>query len=484
MCKIEERKLNLLMDLYQLTMSQGYLHSEYKDATVVFDMFFRKIPDGAGYALTAGLEQAVDYITSLSFSTDEIEHLRSENLFNEDFLSYLADFKFKGDVFAISEGTPIFPYEPIVTVKGNVIECQLIETMLLLTINHQSLIATKANRIVQSAKGKSIMEFGSRRAQGYDGALYGTRATFIGGASSSANVLAEKMFGIPAVGTMAHSWIQLHKSEYEAFVHYAKEYPDACTLLIDTYNVLNSGLPNAIKVAKEVLEPMGKRLKGVRLDSGDMVYLSKKCRKILDEAGLSDCKIVASNSLDEKTIASIEAQGGCIDIYGVGERMITSKSEPVFGGVYKLSAVDMNDGNGLMPRIKVSENVEKITNPGYKTVWRLFNNETGKAIADVITMADEVIDDTKPYTIFDPIYTWKKQTLTNFTAKKLQIQVIKNGQICYEKPSVSEIQKYAKEQIETLWDEVKRPLNPHRYYVDLSERLWSVKDNMLKEVTE
>lgn len=479
MCKIEERKLNLLMDLYQLTMSQGYFNGEHKNATATFDMFFRSIPDNGGYAITAGLEQVIDYITTLSFDKEEIEFLRSLNLFNEEFLNYLVNFKFRGNVYAIPEGTPVFPNEPLITVEAPIIDAQLIETMVLLTINHQSLIATKANRIVRSAKGKGVMEFGSRRAQGYDGALYGTRATFIGGADSTANVLAHKMFGIPSVGTMAHSWIQFHSSEYEAFKAYAIQYPEACTLLVDTYDVIKSGVPNAIKVAKEVLEPMGKRLKGIRLDSGDIAYLSKKCRILLDNAGLTDCKIVASNSLDENTINSLLDQGACIDTFGVGERMITSKSNPVFGGVYKLSSVDIKDGRGYIPRIKISENSEKITNPGFKSVWRLFDKETGMAIADVITLKGEIIDESKPYELFDPIYTFKRKTVTNFKAIELQIPVIVNGERVYNSPRVKEIKDYCINQVDTLWDEVKRLINPHIYYVDLSKDLWDLKQELL-----
>ena len=479
MCKIEERKLNLLMDLYQLTMSQGYFEGKYKNAMVTFDMFFRKVPDGGGYAITAGLEQVIEYITTLSFNKEEIEFLDSLNLFNKQFLDYLANFKFKGNVYAIKEGTPVFPNEPLITVEAPIIDAQLIETMVLLTMNHQSLIATKANRIVRSAKGRGVMEFGSRRAQGYDGALYGTRATFIGGATSTANVLAHKMFGVPSVGTMAHSWIQFHPSEFEAFKAYAMQYPDTCTLLVDTYDVLHSGIPNAIRVAKEVLEPMGKRLKGIRLDSGDMAYLSKKCRKMLDNAGLTDCKIVVSNSLDEHTISSLLEQGACIDVFGVGERMITAKSNPVFGGVYKLASVNVGDGKGYVPRIKISENSEKITNPGFKSIWRLFDKETGKAIADVITLKDEVIDESKPYVLFDPIYTYKRKTVTNFKAVQLQIPVILNGKVVYESPTITEIQDYCKEQVDTLWDEVKRLINPHTYYVDLSQDLWDLKQSLL-----
>ena len=478
MCKIEERKLNLLMDLYQLTMSQGYFNEGLKENKVVFDMFFRKVPDKGGYAICAGLQQVIEYITSLSFDKDEIQALRDMQLFNEDFLSYLSTFKFKGDVYAIPEGTVVFPNEPLVTVVASTIEAQLIETMVLLTVNHQSLIATKTSRIVRSAEGRDVLEFGARRAQGYDGAIYGARASYIAGAVGSATTLTRNKFGIPAFGTMAHSWVQLFGDEYKAFETYARNYPDSCTLLVDTYDVIHSGIPNAIKVAKEVLEPMGKRLKGIRLDSGDMAYLSKIARLMLDQEGLTDCKIVASNSLDEFTITSLLQQGAKIDTFGVGERLITSKSEPVFGGVYKLVAVEEN---GIFePRIKISENVEKVTNPGHKSVWRLYDNETGKAIADVLTLADEVIDDTKPYTIFDPVYTWKKKTLTNFTARKLQVPIIQGGNVIYNSPTIDEIKEYCKKEQETLWEEVTRITNPHAYYVDLSQPLWDLKHSMLE----
>lgn len=480
MCKVGDRKLNLLMDLYQLTMSQGYLNEGIEDKKVVFDMFFRKIPDKGGYAITAGLEQLIEYITKLSFSKEEIDELRKMNLFNEEFLKYLKEFKFKGDVWAIPEGTVVFPNEPLVKVIGNPIEAQLIETMVLLTINHQSLIATKTSRIVHSAKGRDVLEFGARRAQGYDGAIYGARASYIAGAIGSATTLTQTKFGVPAFGTMAHSWVQLFQDEYKAFETYARNYPDSCTLLVDTYSVIHSGIPNAIKVAKEVLEPMGKRLKGIRLDSGDMAYLSKMARLMLDQAGLTDCKIIASNSLDEYTITSLLDQGAKIDIFGVGERLITSKSEPVFGGVYKLVAVSDDEGK-LEPRIKISENVEKVTNPGDKSVWRLIDKKTSKAIADVLTVNGEIIDDSKPYTIFDPVYTWKKQELTDFIAVELLIPVIKNGDVVYQQPSIEGIRAYCESQKQLLWDETTRLQSPHGYYVDLSKKLWDLKNEMLNK---
>lgn len=475
-----ERNLTMLMDFYELTMSNGYLKSGHKDTMVCFDMFFRRVPDGGGFSIAAGLEQLIEYIENIRFTKEDIEYLRSRNLFEEEFLLYLKDFKFTGNISAIPEGTPIFPYEPIVTVTAKAIEAQFIETILLLTVNHQTLIATKANRVVRAAKGRTVFEFGARRAHGYDAAIYGARAAYIAGVHGSATTISDSMFGVPAVGTMAHSWVQFFKDEFESFKVYAETYPNDCTLLVDTYNVLKSGIPNAIKVHKEVLEPMGKRLKGIRLDSGDLAYLSIQARKMLDEAGLEDCKIIVSNSLDEYTIESLLNQGAKIDMFGVGERLITSKSEPVFGGVYKLVAVEEN--GEMMPRIKVSENVEKITNPGVKEVWRLYEKDTNVAIADVITLKDEVIDDSKEYEIFDPIHIWKKKKLNNFYAKKLQVPIYNNGQLVYESPSLEEIREYCKSQVNTIWDEVKRFSNPHKYYVDLSKDLWFLKKEMLDKI--
>ncbi len=405
----DDRNLSMLVDFYEFTMSNGYFENNLKDKIVYFDMFFRKNPDNAGFAITAGLEQVIEYIKGLNFNERDIEYLRSRKLFNEEFLDYLLNFKFTGDIYAIQEGTPVFPNEPLLTIRAKVIEAQLIETMLLLTINHQSLIATKANRIKRAAEGREVLELGSRRSQGYDAAIYGARAAYIGGIDGTANTIADEMFGIKAVGTMAHSWIQLFGDEYKAFATYAKTYPDNCILLIDTYNVLKSGIINAIKVSKDILEPQGKEIKGIRLDSGDLAYLSKEVRKILNINGLEKCKIIASNSLDEYIISDLMTQGACIDVFGVGERLITAKSEPVFGGVYKLVAVE--EEGKISPRIKLSENIEKVTNPGYKTVWRLFDKESNKAIADVLTLGDEIIDDSKEYEIFDPVYTWKRKPL-------------------------------------------------------------------------
>lgn len=475
----DDRNLSMLVDFYEFTMSNGYFENNLKDKIVYFDMFFRKNPDNAGFAITAGLEQVIEYIKGLNFNERDIEYLRSRKLFNEEFLDYLLNFKFTGDIYAIQEGTPVFPNEPLLTIRAKVIEAQLIETMLLLTINHQSLIATKANRIKRAAEGREVLELGSRRSQGYDAAIYGARAAYIGGIDGTANTIADEMFGIKAVGTMAHSWIQLFGDEYKAFATYAKTYPDNCILLIDTYNVLKSGIINAIKVSKDILEPQGKEIKGIRLDSGDLAYLSKEVRKILNINGLEKCKIIASNSLDEYIISDLMTQGACIDVFGVGERLITAKSEPVFGGVYKLVAVE--EEGKISPRIKLSENIEKVTNPGYKTVWRLFDKESNKAIADVLTLGDEIIDDSKEYEIFDPVYTWKRKLLTNYYARKIQVPIFINGECVYKSPNLEEVRKYSLKQVDSLWDEVKRFTNPQGYYVDLSEKLWQLKNNMIKE---
>ena len=475
----DDRNLSMLVDFYEFTMSNGYFENNLKDKIVYFDMFFRKNPDNAGFAITAGLEQVIEYIKGLNFNERDIEYLRSRKLFNEEFLDYLLNFKFTGDIYAIQEGTPVFPNEPLLTIRAKVIEAQLIETMLLLTINHQSLIATKANRIKRAAEGREVLELGSRRSQGYDAAIYGARAAYIGGIDGTANTIADEMFGIKAVGTMAHSWIQLFGDEYKAFATYAKTYPDNCILLIDTYNVLKSGIINAIKVSKDILEPQGKEIKGIRLDSGDLAYLSKEVRKILNINGLEKCKIIASNSLDEYIISDLMTQGACIDVFGVGERLITANSEPVFGGVYKLVAVE--EEGKISPRIKLSENIEKVTNPGYKTVWRLFDKESNKAIADVLTLGDEIIDDSKEYEIFDPVYTWKRKLLTNYYARKIQVPIFINGECVYKSPNLEEIRKYSLKQVDSLWDEVKRFTNPQGYYVDLSEKLWQLKNNMIKE---
>jgi len=473
---LQERNLTMLMDFYELTMANGYLESGHGRDIVYFDLFFRRPPDGGGYAILAGLEQAIDYLKNLHFSEEDLAYLRSKGIFSEAFLDYLRDFQFTCDVWAIPEGTPVFGHEPLMTVRGEAIQAQLIETMLLLSLNHQSLIATKAARIVRAADGRAVMEFGSRRAQGYDGAIYGARAAYIGGCAGTACAIADREFGVPALGTMAHSWVQLFPNEIDAFRAYAKLYPDSCTLLVDTYNVLKSGVPNAITVFRELAE-QGYRPKGIRIDSGDIAYLSKKARKMLDDAGFPDCGIVASNSLDEYIIRDLAVQGAQLTSYGVGERLITSRAEPVFGGVYKLVAIEQE--GEILPKIKLSENVEKVTNPGYKTVWRLFDRESGMAIADVLTLADEVIDDTKPYTIFDQSYTYKRKTLTNFIAKKLQVPVFEQGRCVYQSPTPTEIRDYCAQELGKIWDEVKRFENPHTYYVDLSEPLWNLKHDLL-----
>ena len=468
----------MLLDFYELTMANGYFKLGTGNQTAVFDMFFRKIPDQAGFAICAGLEQLIDYFENLHFTKEDIEYLRSRGMFDEAFLDYLADFHFECDVWAVPEGTPIFPNEPVLIVKGPIIQAQLVETMVLLTINHQSLIATKSNRIVRAAQGRSIMEFGSRRAQSYDAAILGARAAYIAGCDATACAIADRDYHIPAVGTMAHSWVQMFGDEYESFRKYAELYPDNCVLLVDTYNVLKSGIPNAIRAFDEVLVPLGYRPKGVRIDSGDIAYLSKKARKMLDEAGYPDCAIVASNSLDEYLIRDLLLQGAQINSFGVGENLITSKSDPVFGGVYKLAAIEEN--GRLIPKIKISETIEKITNPDFKTIYRFYNKTDGEAVADYVTLFDETVDTDQPVTIFDPDATWKKKTLTNVTAKKILVQVFEKGKCVYDRPSLEEIRAYCKDQVDHLWDEVKRFENPHKFYVDLSPKLWEIKQRLLE----
>lgn len=472
----------MLTDFYEITMANGFFNEGYKDTTVYFDMFFRSVPDGGGFAIMAGVEQAIDYLKNLKFTKEDIDYLRSKKMFSDGFLDYIQNFRFSCDVWAVPEGTPIFPGEPIVTVKGPAIEAQFVETMLLLTVNFQTLIATKSNRIARAAQGRAVMEFGARRAQGAYAATYGARAAYIGGCAGTSNVLTGREFDVPVLGTMAHSWVQMFDTEYEAFCAYARNYPDSTTLLIDTYNVLKSGLPNAIKAFDEVLKPLGKRPKGVRIDSGDITYLSKKCRKALDEAGYPDCKIVASNSLDEYIIRDMLIQGAEIDLFGVGERLITSKSNPVMGGVYKLVAIENEEGV-IEPKIKISENVAKITTPCFKQVYRLFDRDTDKAIADVITLHGEEIDETKPYELFDPEHTWKRKLVKNYYARPLLQRIFKDGECVYDTPSVGEIRKYCDGQLDTLWDELKRFENPHKYYVDLSQKLWEIKNNLLRQVS-
>ena len=475
-----DNKLNLTMltDFYELTMADGYFETGMAEDIAYFDMFFRKVPDGGGFAIMAGLEQTIDYLKNLKFTEEDIEYLRSKNMFCEEFLDYLRKFEFKCDVWAVPEGTPIFPHEPIVTVRGPVMQAQFIETMVLLTINHQSLIATKANRIVRAAKGRPIMEFGTRRAHGAEAAIFGARAAYIGGCAGTACTIADRDYGIKALGTMAHSWVQMFPDEYTAFKKYAEIYPQNCTLLVDTYNVLKSGVPAAIRVFKE----MKPETMGIRIDSGDVTYLTKKARKMLDDAGLQDCKIVVSNSLDEYIIRDVLLEGACIDSFGVGERLITAKSEPVYGGVYKLAALETN--GELIPKIKISENVEKITNPGFKGLFRLYDKTTGKARGDVITVAGETIPEQDEYVIFDPNAVWKKTKVTNYTVRNLQVPIFKAGKCVYESPSIEEIRDYCKEQIDTLWDETLRFENPQTYYVDLSQKLWDMKHRLLEEHSE
>lgn len=475
---MKNENLSMLCDFYEFTMSNGYFKNGFYKKNVYFDVFFRKVPDNGGFAIAAGLEQVIDYIKDLHFDNNDIAYLRSKEIFNEQFLAYLSNFKFSGDIYAVPEGTPIFPNEPILTVKAPAIEAQLIETFILLTLNHQTLIATKANRIVRAAQGRTVLEFGSRRAQGASGAVDGARAAYIGGCLGTACTLTDELYGVPAGGTMAHSWIQMFDSEYDAFRTYCELYPDNPTLLVDTYNTLKSGIPNAIKVFKEVLVPQGKTQFSIRLDSGDISYLSKKARKMLDEAGLQCCKITVSNSLDEYLIRDLMMQGAQIDAFGVGERLITSASSPVFGGVYKLVAVE-NESGEIVPKIKVSENTTKITNPHFKKVYRYFDNESGKALADELCVYDETIDSRKPHTIFDPNATWKTKTISNFTAKELLTPIFKDGKCVYQSPSIEAIADYCRQQTELLWDEVKRFENPHTYYVDLSKKLYDIKNILL-----
>lgn len=472
--------MTMLCDFYELTMGNGYLEHGMQDRITYFDVFFRSVPDDGGYAIAAGLDQIIDYIENLHFTDEDIAYLRSRKLFSEAFLDYLKNFRFTGDIWAVPEGTPVFPREPLITVRAPAIQAQLVETYLLLQINHQSLIATKASRICRAAQGRTVLEFGSRRAQGADGAILGARAAYIGGCAGTACTISDEVYGVYAGGTMAHSWVQMFDSELDAFRAYCQTYPDNATLLVDTYNSLQSGVPNAIRAFNEVLRPKGITHCGIRFDSGDIAYLTKKARKMLDDAGWPDCKITVSNALDERLIAGLLRQGAQIDSFGVGERLITARSEPVFGCVYKLAAVEDEAGN-IIPKIKVSENVGKITNPHFKKVYRFFGNDTGKAIADYLCVYDETVDDSRDLEIFDPQATWKRKKVYNFTAKELLVPIFKNGELVYQLPKLDEIQKYCAEQVDTLWDEVKRFDNPHTYYVDLSQKLWDIKDRLLHE---
>lgn len=476
--RISDRGLTLLCDFYELTMARGYFHSEIKDQVAYFDVFFRRVPDGGGYAVFAGLEQIVEYIKSIKFEDDDIEYLRSKKIFDEQFLEYLRAFRFTGDIWSVPEGTVIFPHEPIMTVRAPAIEAQFIETFVLLILNHQCLIATKASRIARSAQGRAVSEFGARRAHGADAAIYGSRAAYIGGCASTSCAISDKMFGAKAGGTMAHSWIQMFDSEYEAFETYLKLYPDNPTLLVDTYDVIKSGVPNAIKAFNSVLSEEQRKSCGIRIDSGDITYLTKKVRKMLDNAGLDKCKIVISNSLDEYIIRDILMQGACIDVFGVGERLITAKSEPVFGGVYKLCAIEKN--GKLIPKIKISENAAKITNPDFKELYRFYSKDSGKAEADLITLHNEVIDESEPYELFDPEHVWKRKVMENYTLRKLRVQIFEGGKCVYTLPSVEEIRENCKKELDSMWDEVLRLDNPHNYYVDLSQALWDEKHELLR----
>ena len=480
--QFDKRNISLVMDMYELTMSNGYLNQGEQDTVVAFDVFYRKNPDNAGFAVFAGLEQVIEYIQNLHFSEEDVEYLRSRNLFTEEFLQYLLNFKFRGSITAMPEGTIMFPNEPILTVVAPLIDAQLIETAILLEINHQSLIATKTNRIVRAAKGKPVSDFGARRAHNVDAAVYGARAAYIGGASGTATVLAGKMFGIPISGTMAHSWVMSFDSEYDAFKAYAESYPNSTVLLVDTYDVLKSGVPNAIRVAKKILEPKGCRLKGIRLDSGDLAYLSKEARKQLDAAGLTDCIIVASNGLDEYTIHSLNRQGALIDSYGVGEKLITSSTNPVFGAVYKLVAVKKN--GEFVPKIKISETVEKITNPGIKELYRVYDN-TGHAVADYLTVKDEVIDTSAPVRYVDPLKYWKNRSFEDCTFKKLHQQIFKDGELVYELPKLDDIRGYVRHQLDNeIWQEEQRFDNSHPHYLDMSPAMFELKMGLLHECSK
>lgn len=475
---IKASDLALLTEGYELTMADGFMGAGMKDTIAYFDLFFRRVPDNGGFAIAAGLSKVIDYLEHLHFREEDIKYLKTKGI-SDELASYLKDFKFTCDVWAIPEGTPIFPNEPIIKVRGPIIEAQLIETMLLLSINQQSLIATKANRLVRAAHGTAVAEFGTRRAQGVDEAVYGARAAYIGGCVATSGVIPEKEFGIPSVNTMIHSWVQLFDSEYDAFCEYARRHPDDCTLVVDTYDTIRSGIPNAIKAFDDVLAPLGKRPKSVRIDSGDITYLSKRVRKMLDVAGYPDCDIMASNSLDEHLISDMVSQGAKVDCFIVGERLITSASSPLFGGVYKLSAIE-KDGK-TVPKINLSENVRKITIPSSKQVYRLIDKDSGKAIADVLTLDDEIIDETKPYVLFDPDFTWKRKEIENFVTRKLLVPIFKGGKKVYEEPSLKEIRDYCLRQTDTLWDEVKRFENPHKYYVDLSKNLWAERNGLIEK---
>ncbi len=478
----ESSKLAILTDYYEFSMANGFFNAGIGNRTACFDVFFRRVPDNGGFAICVGLEQVIDYLENMRFDEYDIQLLRSKGVFSEEFLNYLRAFKFECDVWAVPEGTPVFPKEPIMTVRGPLCQTIIIETMLLCCLNHQSLIATKANRIVRAAQGRDVMEFGARRAHNTAAAIYGARASYIAGACGSSNTLTDERYHIPAIGTMAHSWVQSFPNEYTAFCEYARQYPNNCTLLVDTFNTLKSGVPNAIRCFDDVLKPLGCRPKGIRIDSGDITYLSKKARKMLDDAGYPDCQIVASNSLDEYIIRDLLIEGAAVDSFGVGERLITASSDPVFGGVYKMCALE-NENGELEPKVKFSDNVGKITIPCFKRVWRLFDNKSGKAIADVITMHDEKIDESQPYELFDPDHVWKRKTVTDFIARSLCVPIYEKGKLVYKTPEINEIRDYCDKQIETIWDEVQRFENPHNYYVDLSQKLWDERNRILADIS-
>lgn len=475
----DRTNMSMLTDFYELTMANGYLDNGCGDTIVYFDAFFRNVPEGGGYAVMAGVEQVIDYLSNLHFSEMDLEFLKTNYHFGDKFIEYLRNFEFTCDVWAIPEGTVVFPREPLVKVRGPIIQAQLLETALLCTINHQTLIATKTARIVRAAEGRPVMEFGARRAQGFDASVLGARAAYIAGAAGTSCTICGQQFNIPLSGTMAHSWVMLFDTEFDAFKAYSLTYPDGALLLVDTYDVLRSGIPNAIRCAKEVLEPMGKRLKGIRIDSGDLTYMTQQARKMLDEAGLTDCKITVSNALDEYLIRDLINQGACIDSFGVGERLITSKAEPVFGGVYKIAAVEDKDGN-IIPKMKISDSIGKVTNPCNKEIIRFYDKATGKALADVLMVAGEEIPTGEPYEIFDPNVTWKSKVLENYTTRKLLVPIFEHGKLVYEKPSIAEIRAYCTKELDSLWDSVKRFENPHDYYVDLSPKLWKIKDDILR----
>ena len=482
MTQFDKRNITMMMDFYEMTMANGYFQDHDKDVQVAFDVFYRANPDKGGFAIFAGLEQVIEYVENMEFSQEDVDYFRQQQMFSEEFLQYLETFHFSGDIYAMPEGTIMYPNEPCITVVAPLIDAQLVETAILAQVNHQSLIATKARRIVRAASGRAVSDFGARRAHNMDAATYGARAAYIGGVVGTATVSAGQMFNIPISGTMAHSWVMFYGDEFTAFKKYAETYPDATVLLVDTYDVIHSGIPNAIRVAHEILEPMGKRLKGIRIDSGDLAYLSKKVRKMLDAAGLEDCMIVVSNSLDEFTVASLLSQGACIDSFGIGERLITAKSEPVFGAVYKLAAVGEN--GEFVPRIKVSENVEKITNPGLKDLYRVYDAD-GKAVADMLAVCGEPVDMSRPFRYVDPQKPWKNRTFEHCTLKNLRKLYVRQGKRVEDMPTLDEIRNYVKAQLNNeIWEEEQRFENPHRHYLDMTPDYYELKMELLSKTRE